>query len=201
MLVPKYNVETTNFISFFSNKRQCIAKDKDKCECTERSASDCDDELRRSTKSSVSLPQFSTDKCAISGPSVNCNSKQSIEREIKYQQKWECYYDWLYFDRERGGAFCKSCEMHLKNDIEALQKTGGVFISVPFTKFRKATGSTGKLEKHTNSEKHARAVALENCRLQGLNAPIHTQIFKQNENEKAFKPPSIVIFNSKSVFP
>ena len=54
-------------ISFFYNKRQCIAKDKDECRSTERSASDCD-ELRRSTKSSVSLPQFSTDKCAISGP-------------------------------------------------------------------------------------------------------------------------------------
>jgi hypothetical protein len=39
--------------------------------------------------------------------------------------------------------------------LNTLQKTGGIFITVPFINYRKAIGETGKLEKHNNSEKQA----------------------------------------------
>lgn len=109
---------------------------------------------------------------------------KNVGRKFKYQKQWEDKYEWLYFDRTRGGAFCKLCEKHLKNDVEVFQKTSGVFISVPFTNFRKATGSTGKLEKHSKSDKHCKSVFMENERLQNLNAPIHTQIIQYSEDER-----------------
>lgn len=68
-------------------------------------------------------------------------SKQLNEKKkySNYNKNWETKYNWLYFDKTRGGAFCRYCEIYQKT-------TGGVFTTVPFINFRKATGKTGKVE-------------------------------------------------------
>jgi len=101
-----------------------------------------------------------------------------------YQTNWEKIYDWLYFNAEKGGAFCKVCEKYLSNNQGALQKSQGIFICTPFTNYRKATGKTGKLSKHANSDNHAKAVALNEIFLQGKNKPIYTQMIQQSDSEK-----------------
>lgn len=88
---------------------------------------------------------------------------QSVHKVLKtyfYQKNWEKSFNWLYFNAEKGGAFCKVCEKILSNNQSALQKSQGIFICTPFTNYRKATGKTGKLLKHACSENHSKALAL-----------------------------------------
>lgn len=58
------------------------------------------------------------------------------------------------------------------------------YVGTPFIKCRKATGKTGKLLKHANSENHAKALALNELFLHGKNKPIHTQMIQQSNSEK-----------------
>ena len=105
-------------------------------------------------------------------------------KTYSYQKNWEKSFNWLYFNAEKGGAFCKVCEKFLSNNQSALQKSQGIFICTPFTNYRKATGKTGKLLKHACSENHSKALALNEFFLQGKNEPIHTQMIQQSNSEK-----------------
>src|SRR5678815_4958710 len=93
----------------------------------------------------------------------------------------------IYFagkQEENGGAFCKLCQNFMKNYANVLQKTGTVFITVPFTTFKKALGKNGKLKKHEYSSAHTISVEMENLRRQAMKKPIHAQIVQQSESER-----------------
>ncbi|KAL5243786.1 hypothetical protein ACI65C_011196 [Semiaphis heraclei] len=110
---------------------------------------------------------------------------QSIRKVLKnysYQKNWEKSFNWLYYNIKKGGAFCKVCEKFLSSNHS--QKSKGIFICTPFINYRKATGKTGKLLKHANSENHAKALALNELFLHGKNEPIHTQMIQQSNSEK-----------------
>lgn len=110
---------------------------------------------------------------------------KSLDKGVRrYNKNWEQKYSWLIYNEEKGGAFCKLCENFMKNDEKVLQKTGGVFITVPFTSFRKALGNNGKLEKHEHSSAHTVSVEMENLRRHAMKKPIHTQIIQQSESER-----------------
>ena len=94
----------------------------------------------------------------------------------KYTKSWQKVYPWLYLDKSGNGAFFKLCERHASGDIATKQRTGGVFISIPFTNYRKATGKTGKLAKHASCQTHQCSIELENSRLQAAGNPIYNQI-------------------------
>ena len=108
----------------------------------------------------------------------------SNTKKFTYQKNWERLYDWLYFDRERGGAFCRVCEQFLSNDQGALQKSQGVFINKPFTNYRNATGNTGKLSKHASSGKHREAVGLNAMYSQAKDKPIHAVLVQQSDSAR-----------------
>src|SRR5678815_4995590 len=93
----------------------------------------------------------------------------------------------IYFagkQEEKGGAFCKLCQNFMKNYANVLQKTGGVFITVPFTTFKKDLGKNGKLKKHEHSSAHTITVEMENLRREAMKKPIHAQIVLQSESER-----------------
>lgn len=84
------------------------------------------------------------------GPSVHHNEphvlntdsrssslKPSDKGERHYNKQWEQKYSWLVYDTESGGAFCKLCQIFMKIEPKVLQKTGGVFITVPFKSFKR----------------------------------------------------------------
>jgi hypothetical protein len=52
----------------------------------------------------------------------------------------------------------------MKNDARSVQKTGGVFITVPLTSFKNALRRIGKLEKHEHSSVHILSVQMETLR-------------------------------------
>lgn len=116
--------------------------------------------------------------------SVSSSLKPSDKGERHYNKQWEQKYSWLVYDTESGGAFCKLCQIFMKNEPKVLQKTGGVFITVPFKSFKKALGKDGKLQKHEHSSAHTISVEMENLRRQAMKKPIHAQIIQQSEGEK-----------------
>jgi hypothetical protein len=71
----------------------------------------------------------------------------------------------------------------MKNYAKILQKTGGVFITVPFTSYKNALGKNGKLEKHEHSSAHTISIEMENIKNKVMKKPIHTQILQQSESE------------------
>lgn len=81
-------------------------------------------------------------------------------------------HNWLYYDVEKGGTFCKVCKKFLSNDQNATQRSQGIFIYTPFTHYRKATDKTSKLLKHLSSEIHAKVTTLNKIILQEKNKSI-----------------------------
>ena len=100
-----------------------------------------------------------------------------FKKEERYYNKLsEQKYNWLEYSDEKGGAFCRLCQNFMKNDAGVLQKTDGVFITVPFTLFEKALGKKGKLEIHEYSLAHTVSVQMEIFKNQAMKKPIHAQI-------------------------
>ena len=72
----------------------------------------------------------------------------------KYNKKWEESFDWLTFDENFRGAFCKVCR---KRGI-SLQRTGGTWISKPFKNWMKAIE---KMKAHAKSDIHIQSCEAE----------------------------------------
>ena len=64
----------------------------------------------------------------------------------KYNKKWEETFPWLEFDENLLGTYCKLC----KKGGRSLKRIGGVWITKPFTNWKKATQ---KMKSH-KSEVH-----------------------------------------------
>ena len=65
----------------------------------------------------------------------------------RYNKKWEETFPWLEFDRNLQDAICKLC----KKGGRSLQRTGGAWITKPFTNWKKAAQ---KMKSHSKSEVH-----------------------------------------------
>lgn len=68
----------------------------------------------------------------------------------KYNTKWEKDFSWLEYNEDCKGAFCKVCRMSGKS----LQRTGGVWVTKPFTNWKKAVE---KMKAHEKSDSHSQA--------------------------------------------
>ena len=60
---------------------------------------------------------------------------------------WEETFPWSEFDENLQGAFCKLC----KKGGRSLQRTGGAWITKPFTSWKK---ETQKMKSHSKNEVH-----------------------------------------------
>ena len=89
-----------------------------------------------------------------SPPKRHCTStskapvKSSIVRQ--YNKKWEEKCPWLLYDEDCQGVFCKEC----KKAGKSLQRTGGTWVTKPFTNWKKALE---KMKAHSQSDIHVQA--------------------------------------------
>ena len=72
----------------------------------------------------------------------------------RYNKKWGKNFPWLESDENLQGAFCKLC----KKGGRSLQRTGGAWITKPFTNWKKATQ---KMKSHSKSEVHLLSCQLD----------------------------------------
>ena len=93
-----------------------------------------------------------TKKLCISEPSKKqLKYRTATVSSRKYQKRWEKDFTWLEYDADCEGAFCKVC----KTSGKSLERTGGVWITKPFTNWKKATE---RMKTHANSDVHSRAI-------------------------------------------
>ena len=78
----------------------------------------------------------------------------TVSSSRKYIKKWEDSSNWLIFDENFQGAFCKICR---KRGI-SLQGTGGIWISKPFKNWKKAIE---KMQAHAKSSIHTQSCKAE----------------------------------------
>ncbi|CAI6370206.1 unnamed protein product [Macrosiphum euphorbiae] len=140
-------------------------------------------EEKASSSPSAQLTELDEEENCVIVSSNLLSVKSSALKERHYNIKWEQKYKWLVYNEEKKGAFCKLCQHFMKNDLKVLQKTGGVFITVPFTSYKNALGKNGKLEKHEHSSAHTVSIEMEKIKNNAMKKPIHTQIVQQSESE------------------
>ena len=68
----------------------------------------------------------------------------------KYRKEWEKDFLWLEYDEDTEGVFCKVCRQAGKS----YQQSGGVWVSKPFSNWKKAVE---KMKAHERSENHIQA--------------------------------------------
>ena len=80
-----------------------------------------------------------------------CHLTETTKR--KYSNSWEDY-SWLYYDKDREGAFCKVCKQF--GTSSRAQRSGEVWITKSFKNWKKAVE---KLKAHARSDSHSQATA------------------------------------------
>jgi len=65
-------------------------------------------------------------------------------------------FEWLVYDEDLQGVFCKHCQKWAK----ASNKTGGKWVTKPFYNWKKAVA---KMKEHSESESHWNACQAETC--------------------------------------
>ncbi|KAF0756154.1 zinc finger protein 862-like, partial [Aphis craccivora] len=138
---------------------------------------------KASSSPSAELTELEEEENCVIESSNLLSVESSTIKERHYNIKWEKKYKWLVYNEEKKGAFCKLCQNFMKNDLKVLQKTGGVFITIPFTSYKNALGKNGKLEKHEHSSAHTVSIEMEKIKNNAMKKPIHTQIVQQSDSE------------------
>ena len=97
-------------------------------------------------------------------------------------------HPWLVSDGTGKGAFCKFCKQFYSGSRGLPKGNDGTFISKPFSKWSKATGSTAKnnkLLKHETSNSHREAVCQAEMNSQvEKRGSVVSQLQSSNEAEK-----------------
>ena len=93
-----------------------------------------------------------TKKPCHSASKIHPTSSSSKKRH--YLKRWETEFEWLEYDEDLQGAFCKYCK---KWAMES-NKTGGAWITKPFNNWKKAVA---KMKDHAESEGHIHACQIE----------------------------------------
>jgi len=110
-----------------------------------------------------------------------CRSKyRPATSNRKYNKKWEQSFNWLIFDDNFQGAFCKVCR---KRGI-SLQRTGGTWISKPFKNWKKALE---KMKAHAKSEIHIQSCEAEMAAARALQEGSIVQQLQQIGDQEKLK--------------
>ncbi len=106
-------------------------------------------------------------------------SKKTITSSLRCNKKWEESFNWLMFDEFFQGAFCKVCR---RRGI-SLQRTGGTWISKPFTNWKKAIE---KMRIHAKSDVHLLSCEAEVAAARALQeGSVIQQLQQINDEEKS----------------
>ena len=119
---------------------------------------------RLSSSSSEDESDSVTTECRPPSPKKHCSTSRQSHvstqerakyRSVgtgrrKYSKKWEKEFSWLEYDEDCEGAFCKLCRTFGKS----LQRTRGVWVTKPFSNWKKAIE---KMKAHEKSDVHIHA--------------------------------------------
>ena len=95
-----------------------------------------------------------------------------------YLKRWEKDFEWLEYDEDLQGAFCKYCKKWAK----ASCKTGGAWVSKPFNNWKKAVA---KMKEHAESESYINACQAESSSAAAiLRGSIAQQLQQVQETER-----------------
>ena len=108
-------------------------------------------------------------------PKKQCHGLISSSKKRHYLKKWESEFQWLEYDEDLQGAFCKHCRKWAK----ANSKTGGTWVTKPFSNWKKAVS---KMKEHAESAGH-----IHSCQVETTNAAkgsIVHQLCQVQESER-----------------
>ena len=133
------------------------------------------------TSSEERPPKSKVSKRSIVNKSV-VFGKSSPLRKSKTPIDFKTKHPWLSFDSQKKGAYyCKFCQKFYSGERGLPKGSDGVFITKPFTKWFKATGSTKKnnrLLKHQESQAHKLAISqAELCENMTRRGSVYTQLY------------------------
>lgn len=120
---------------------------------------------RLSSNSSEDESEVESSELEVSPPKKHCTSTvgqstptaakkhakyRSTTSSRKYNARWEKDFTWLEYDEDCKDAFCKVC----RKSGKSLQRTGGVWVTKPFTNWKKGVE---KMKVHEKSDLHSQA--------------------------------------------
>ena len=95
-----------------------------------------------------------------------------------YLKRWESDFHWLEYDEDLQGAFCKHCKKWGKSN----PKTGGTWITKPFSNWKKAIA---KMKEHAESEGHILTCQTERTAASALReGSVLQQMYQLEESER-----------------
>ena len=97
-----------------------------------------------------------------------------------YLKRWKSDFHWLEYDEDLQGAFCKHCKKWGKSN----PKTGGTWITKPFSNWKKAIA---KMKEHAESEGHILACQAETAAASALREGSVLQQMHQLEESERLK--------------
>ena len=113
------------------------------------------------------------------GPSKKQCSISASTSVRKYSKKWEKEFSWLQYDEDSEGAFCKICRTF---GSSSMQHSRGVWITTPFTNWKKAVD---RMRAHEKSSVHTNATqAALDAQLTMQQGSVLQQLQKSNGQER-----------------
>ena len=82
------------------------------------------------------------------------HSTSTSSKKRHYLKRWQTDFEWLEYDEDLQGVFCKYCKKWAK----ASSKTGGTWVTKAFGNWKKAVA---KMKEHAESEGHIHACQIE----------------------------------------
>ena len=107
---------------------------------------------------------------------------QSSSKKRCYLKKWEGEFQWLEYDEDLQGAFCKHCKKWAK----ANTKTGETWDTRPFSNWKK---TVSKMKEHAESEGHIHACQVETTTA-ARGSDVH-QLHQAQESERLKNRPEV----------
>ena len=128
-------------------------------------------------------------RCSKSKITVRYRTGKTGECGAREYAAYAAKHTWLVPYTGGKGALCKFCKKHYSASRGLPKGSDGTFITKPFTKWSKATGSTAKnnkLLKHQQSKAHKQAVAeAEMCDQVERRGSVFTQLHSASDTERS----------------
>ena len=128
-------------------------------------------------------------RCSKSKITVRYRTGKTGECGAREYAAYAAKHTWLVPYTGGKGALCKFCKKHYSASHGLPKGSDGTFITKPFTKWSKATGSTAKnnkLLKHQQSKAHKQAVAeAEMCDQVERRGSVFTQLHSTSDTERS----------------
>ena len=175
-----YPFSSTGTASVTTSDRQTEPETSSDSLCETEAEADNTSSEERPPKSKVSKRSI-VNKSVVFG-------KSSPLRKSKTPIDFKTKHPWLSFDSQKKGAYyCKFCQKFYSGERGLPKGSDGVFITKPFTKWFKATGSTKKnnrLLKHQESQAHKLAISqAELCENMTRRGSVYTQLYSRGASD------------------